>query len=324
MTRVLAVLEARDGRLRAVSNEIVTAARALADALGGTVEALVCAADEVVDASSVGVYGADTVGVLTHQAFARYSPDGFGEALAARAASSRAVVFAATATGRDLAPRVAARLERSLATEVTEVGVDGSAVTATRPVYAGKAHALVKLTGEPALLSVRPGVFTPREDARPGTLSIEPVTLSAAPRVVVREVKAPPSAQLDVAEASIVVSGGRGLQDPSNFAMLERLAAALGRDAAVGASRAVVDAGWRPHAEQVGQTGKTVSPQLYFAVGISGAVQHLAGMRTAKVIVAINKDRDAPIFKIADYGIVGDLFEIVPRLTEELEKIAAS
>jgi len=324
VTRVLAVLETRGGRLRRVSREIVTAARQLADELGASVEAVLCAASDVPDAASMAAHGADTIVTLTNQAFHHYSPEGFAEAIGSRVQTARAAVFAATATGRDLAPRVAARLGQPLATEVTETGVDGSAVTVTRPVYAGKALLRVRLMAVPALLSVRPSVFTPRDNPRPAKLATEPVELVSPPRVVVRELKAPPTAQLDVADASIVVSGGRGLQDPANFGLLERLAAALGREATVGASRAVVDAGWRPHAEQVGQTGKTVSPNLYFAVGISGAVQHLAGMRTAKVIVAINKDRDAPIFKIADYGIVGDLFEIVPKLVEELEKLRSS
>jgi electron transfer flavoprotein alpha subunit len=170
------------------------------------------------------------------------------------------------------------------------------------------------------VVSVRPNSVTPAEQRRPG--AVEKVALPEEPASGARTVavKEPERAALDVAEASIIVSGGRGLKEPQHFQMLEALAQAFGGGAAVGASRAVVDAGWRPHAEQVGQTGKTVSPNLYIAVGISGAIQHLAGMRTAKVIVAINKDKDAPIFKVADYGIVGDLFEVVPRLTEEIRK----
>ena len=231
------------------------------------------------------------------------------------------MLFPASATGRDLAPRVAAQLGVPLAGEVTELGWEGGAVVATRPVYAGKALLKIRITASPAVLSLRPSVFTPVERPRAGT--VESPTLASADvgRVVVREVKAAAQGALDVAEAPIVVSGGRGLKEPANFALLEELARAFGGKAAVGASRAVVDAGWRPHADQVGQTGKTVSPTLYVAVGISGAIQHLAGMRTAKVIVAVNRDKDAPIFKVADYGIVGDLFEIVPRLTEEIKKL---
>jgi electron transfer flavoprotein alpha subunit len=187
-------------------------------------------------------------------------------------------------------------------------------------VYAGKALLRVKVTAQPAVLSLRPNVFTPVERPKAGAAETVAVTVPAG-RVTVREIKAAEAGALDVAEATIVISGGRGLKEPANFKVVEELARAFGGRAAVGASRAVVDAGWRSHADQVGQTGKTVSPTLYIAVGISGAIQHLAGMRTSKVIVAINKDKDAPIFKVADYGVVGDLFEVVPKLTEEIKKL---
>ena len=308
---VLCVLETRDGALRKVSHEVVAAGRRI----GAKVDALVLASGPV----SGDLPSADRVLTATHADFARYNPDGFAETVAKHAGSYDAIVFAATATGKDLAPRVGAKLGVSVATDVTDLGVEGGKVIATRPVYAGKALQKVRLNGKPALVSVRPNTFV--ADGTAGgreTVSVE--VPSFTPRVVVKEVKAPAAAALDVSEATIIVSGGRGLKEPANFALLESLAAAIG-GAAVGASRAVVDAGWRDHAAQVGQTGKTVSPSLYIAVGISGAIQHLAGMRTSKVIVAINRDKDAPIFKVADYGIVGDLFEIVPRLTEEIRKL---
>ena len=324
MSDVLAVLEQRDGVVRKVSHEVVTGARRLADGFGGGagVEALLLAAGAARGADQLGGFGADRVVTLLNPAFGRYAPEGYARAIAdrVRGGGYAAVVFAASATGKDLAPRVAARLGRPLAQDVTDVSVSGGTVVAIRPVYAGKALLQVRVAGSPAVLSLRPSVFTPVQRPRAG--SQETVALEGSPgRVIVTEIKAAPAGTLDVAEAPIIVSGGRGLKEPANFKVLEELAAAFGGRAAVGASRAVVDAGWRPHADQVGQTGKTVSPTLYVAVGISGAIQHLAGMRTSKVIVAINKDKDAPIFKVADYGIVGDLFEVVPKLTEEIKKL---
>src|SRR6266702_2782414 len=294
---VLAVLEQRDGALRKVSHEAVTGARRLADGLGGAVEALVLGAGAVRGTDTLGGVGADTVVTATNPAFGRYAPEGFAQVVAERvkAGAFGAVVLAASATGKDLAPRVAAKLGVALAADATDIAVEADRVVVTRPIYAGKALLKVRLATQPAIVSLRPNVFTP--------------------------VQRPKAGALDVAEAPIVISGGRGLKEPANFKLLEELARAFGGKAAVGASRAVVDAGWRPHADQVGQTGKTVSPSLYVAVGISGAIQHLAGMRTSKVIVAINKDKDAPIFKVADYGIVGDLFEIVPKLTEEIKRL---
>ena len=322
MSNVLAILEQRGGTLRKVSNEVVTGARRLADALGGEVHALVCAAGPVSGADAAGRHGADKVITSTNAAFGQYAPEGYVRTIAehAEAGGYGAVVCAASAQGKDLAPRIAARLGVALAADITDVSVDGGAIVVTRPVYAGKALLKVKVVSKTAVLSLRPNVFTPVERPRPGI--VEAVAAAGdGGRVVVKGIKAAAAGALDVAEAPIVVSGGRGLKEPANFKLLEELAQAFGGRAAVGASRAVVDAGWRPHGDQVGQTGKTVSPSLYIAVGISGAIQHLAGMRTAKVIVAINKDKDAPIFKIADYGVVGDLFEIVPQLTAEIKKL---
>jgi len=325
MSHVLAVLEQRDGSLRKVSHEVVTGARRLADALGGEVHALVLGAGAVSGADAAGRYGADKVITATNAGFAQYAPEGCARAVAERAKGGAygAVVLAASAQGKDLAPRVAAKLGAPLAADVTDLGVDGGSVVVIRPVFAGKALLKVKVTASPAVVSLRPNVFTPVERPKAGTAETTAVAGDAG-RVVVKGIKAAAGGALDVAEAPIVVAGGRGLKEPANFKLLEELAQAFGGKAAVGASRAVVDAGWRPHGDQVGQTGKTVSPSLYIAVGISGAIQHLAGMRTAKVIVAINKDKDAPIFKVADYGIVGDLFEIVPQLTEAVRRLTSA
>jgi electron transfer flavoprotein alpha subunit len=321
MSAILAVTEQRDGALRKVSREVVWAARQLADQLGGTVDALVIGGPGVDAAGAgLGLVGADRVLVAADAAVARYAPDGYAATVAERVKASGylAVVVSATATGKDLAPRIAARLDAGLAADVTGIGAEGGKVTAVRPVYGGKAIQRIVFEGAPAVLSLRPNAYVVGTAAKAGT--VEQVPVAAAPaRVTVAEVKASEQGKLDVAEADIIVAGGRGMKAAEHFQLIEDLAKAFG-PAAVGASRAVVDAGWRPHAEQVGQTGKTVSPTLYVAVGISGAIQHLAGMRTSKVIVAINKDKDAPIFKAADYGIVGDLFEVLPRLIEEVRK----
>jgi len=230
-----------------------------------------------------------------------------------------AVLIAGTAMGRDLGPRIAARLGAPYFSDVKSIEGSGE-ITITRPMYSGKAIATVKITASPCVLSVPPNAFAAVEVAKDGT--VEEVAVPAAGdqlRANTVNVKEPETAVLDVSEASIVVSGGRGVKEEGDFKVVEELAAVL--NGAVGASRAVVDNGWRSHSEQVGQTGKTVTPNLYIALGISGAIQHLAGMRSSKVIVAVNKDPEAPIFKVADYGIVGDVMEVAPKLTEEIKKL---
>ena len=323
MAGILAVVEQRDGALRRISEEVVSAAAQLGEKLGAEVHAWLAGPPGVAGAAgALGKNGAARIFVLEDAAFRQYHPDALGQAIAdhIKQHSYDVVLFGGSSFGKDLAPRVAAKLDVPLATDATALEVEGSDVVVTRPVYAGRAIAQVAIQATPRIISVRPNMFRPQ--ARNGAGAVEKLAAQGLPqaRTTVREVKAAGDAKIDVAEAPIVVSGGRGLKGPENWHLLESLRDALGSTCALGASRAVVDAGWRPHAEQVGQTGKTVAPQLYFAVGISGAMQHLAGMRSARTIVAINKDPDAPIFKIADYGIVGDATEVLPRLIEELKQ----
>jgi electron transfer flavoprotein alpha subunit len=319
MANVFAFAEQRGGELRKVALETVTAARTLADATGGgEVHALLVGAPGIAArAATLGAHGADVVHVAEHPAFARANPEAAAALAAAliKQAGARAGVFPASAEGRDLAPRVAVKLGVGLVSDVTEISVVGDAIHVKHPTHTGKVIATLALTGNPAIIAVRPNVFAPKPNAKAGRVeTAAPPVDPAASRVVVTELRESGGAKLDLSEAPVIVSGGRGLKAAENFKLVEDLAAAFG-NAAVGATRAVTDDGWRPHSDQIGQTGRVVSPELYVAVGISGAIQHIAGMRTARTIVAINKDKEAPIFKVADYGIVGDVFEVVPALT---------
>ena len=324
MADVLIYLETAHGAdgavLKKPAAEVATAGRAIADALGGRLVAHVTgggAPDGV-----VGRRGGDPGYPGGGAAFGRLLRAPQAAALQAAIAKSepRAVVMAASVLGKELGAFVAGRLGWALMSDVVQTAVEGDRLTAVKPKYAGKALARLAAAG-PAVISLRPNAVQPQESPRePATEALE-VDAGAA-HVRLREVVAAGEKKLELTEADTIVAGGRGLGTPENWTLITDLAAVLG--AANGASRAVVDSGWRSHAEQVGQTGKTVSPNLYFALGISGAIQHLAGMSSSKCIVAINKDKDAPIFQVADYGIVGDVFEVVPVLTEELKGFLGS
>jgi electron transfer flavoprotein alpha subunit len=326
MGDVLAFIEHRDGTFRGVAREVVSAAAGVAQGLGGRVHALAVGAPGLsARAGDVQGYGAAGIRIAEHETLSKYEGEVYANVVAeaVRDSGYEAVLFAATAEGRDLAPRVAALLDVPLVTDVTGVRVEGGKVSVSRPVYAGTLIARVELDARPALLSIRPNVFQPAQHESGAQVDAFTPDIRVTPRARLVDFKAAEGGALDVSEATIVVSGGRGMKGPENWHVLEDLRDAIGSEAALGASRAVVDAGWRPHGEQVGQTGKTVSPKLYIAVGISGAIQHLAGMRTAGTIVAVNKDPDAPIFRVADYGIVGDVLDVVPRLAQEIRSLKA-
>lgn len=327
MADVLAFVERRDGRIGGTAFEVMATASRVARAMGGSAHALVLGGPGTsAGAAELARYGAATIAVGEHEALSEYGPEGYASVIVERVRQGGygAVMLSATSLGKDLAPRLAALLDVPLATDATGVDVVEGRVRVERPVYSGKAVAQLELDATPVLVSIRQNAFPAVESVGTGTVStFTPQVDPSAWRVRVLERKRAAEGAVDVSEATIIVSGGRGMKDPSNWHLLEALRDALGSGVALGASRAVVDAGWRAHPEQVGQTGKTVAPKLYVAVGISGAIQHLAGMRTAKTIVAINRDADAPIFAVADYGIVGDLFEILPRLTTEIAALKA-
>ena len=325
MANVLAFAETRGGELRKAGLVALAAARKLADATGGgEVHAIVAGAPGVAArAEELGRAGADVVVVVEHPALTNFDRESIAATIVARAraGSYRAIVLGFTAQGRDLGPRVAAQLDAPLVSDIIELGeASGDSLTVKHPGYANKVVIELTIAGPTAVISVRPTAFAPIKGERTARVeTMAPAADPAASRVKVKEVVEGAKGRPDLADAPIIVAGGRGLKAPENFKLVEELADAFG-NAAVGATRAVTDEGWRPHADQIGQTGRQVSPQLYVAVGISGAIQHLAGMRTSKTIVAINKDREAPIFKVADYGIVGDVLEIVPALTQAVRE----
>ena len=318
MANVLVFAETRGGEVRKVALEAVTAARQLADASGGgEVHALVFGAAGVgAKATSLGQYGADAVIAVEAPELAQFARESIAATIAERvkAGTYRAVVLGFSAQGRDLGPRVAAKLDAPIATDVTAVMVSGDSLTVKHPGYANKVIMTLVLTGSPVVVSIRPSAFTATESPRSARAESASLVAATGATVRVTEVVEGAKGRPDLGEASVIISGGRGLKAAENFKLVEELADAFG-NAAVGATRAVTDDGWRPHSDQIGQTGRQVSPQLYVAVGISGAIQHLAGMRSSKTIVAINKDKEAPIFKVADYGIVGDVLEVLPALT---------
>ncbi len=316
MNKILVFLEPNKNELKRTSYEVLTAARNLGLPVIGI---LVNGTEE--QANKVAEYGLQELIMAENSNLTNYSSMAYATIIsnAAKENNCDVLLFAGNSTGIELAPRVAAKLNAGYIADCVALSVENDNLVAKKPVYAGKAQITTQVETDVKVFSLRPNVFTAQPET--STLNINKYTAEYNDndlKVKVVDV-AKNEGKLDVLEADIIVSGGRGIKGPENYKLLEDLADVLG--AAVGASRAVVDAGWRPQSEQVGQTGKTVSPSLYIAAGISGAVQHLAGMSTSKIIVAINKDKDAPIFNVCDYGIVGDLFDIVPKLTEKLKAI---
>jgi len=318
---VLIIGETRNGEIRSVTADAASAGRSLADAVGGPCSALLIGSGIAGGAPGLGAYGVEKVFTAEDDALAVFTGSGWLTAVraAVEASDPAWIVLAATSTGKDLAPRIAAALGCGLAAAITGFETEGDTPVFARPVYAGKIFQQIRLTTPVGVVSVRPKAFD--VDAGRG-VEPEVVALAVAAPEIGEEadaVEAAAGTRVDLTEADRIVSGGRGMGGPENWPHLEALAEVLGAE--LGASRAVVDAGWRPHNEQVGQTGKTVTPQLYVAAGISGAMQHLAGMSRSKVIVAINRDAEAPIFGVADYGIVGNALEVLPRLAEELRAV---
>lgn len=317
MSKILVFIESANGKLKRSSQELLSAAKAS----GNAVVALGCGAAVKSLAAEVGQFGASELHVLTDSTYDQYNSDAFAFGVTEVIKKSGATIILASASslGKDLFPKVAAKLNSGIASDCIELKISGESVIAKKPLYAGKCFAQIEFQNSPyKIVLMRANQLPISSTGGASAQVIEHSDKKADLLTLIKEVVKGTSEKLDLTEANIIVSGGRGLKEAANFKLLNDLANVLG--ATVGASRAVVDAGWVSHDMQVGQTGKTVAPSLYIAVGVSGAIQHLAGMSGSKVIVAINNDANAPIFQKATYGIVGDLFDVVPKLTEEFKK----
>ncbi len=318
---VLVFAESSGPTFRKVAYEALTEGRRLADLLHAEEHALVIGNEIKNEIQQLTKYGADKILLAEDASLGLFHPDYYRQIMleTIKSTSPSIVLIPATSTGKDLAPRIAIHLGTGLASDTIKLDLEDDQLYATRPAYAGKVLLKVRIKNTPKIVTLRPNVFTAKEATNSRTPKIQQLEFQKPEsNIVVREFVSHGVKKVDLTEASIIVSGGRGMGGPENYRILEELADAIG--GVVGASRASVDAGWRPHSDQVGQTGRTVSPTLYIACGISGAIQHRVGMINSKVIVAINKDPEAPIFGFADYGIVGDVFEVVPALTQELKR----
>ena len=318
------VAEQRDGALRKISFELASTARKLADQTGDEVCAILLGSGIESLAAELGKYGVDKVFVGDNAAMEPYITEAHAAVVAkvVKENDPAILLLGASVQGKDLSARVAAKLATGLATDCTDVKIDGGKLVAIRPMYAGKCFGEVVTSTTPQMASLRPNVFPAAENAKAGTVvKVDAAVDAASIKSKILEIQKDTSGKVDLTEATVIVSGGRGMKGPEGYPILEELADVL--KGCVGASRAAVDAGWRPQKDQVGQTGKVVSPNLYIACGISGAIQHLAGMSSSKYIVAINKDAEAPIFTKADYGVVDDLFKVVPELTNACKKLLA-
>jgi len=317
---VLVIAEAKDGRLRNVTFETIAAGKTIAN--GGKISVAALGSSAASYSNELAHYGADEIILIQNKELDQYTPDGYAQVLTAliRDLQPDAILLGHTAIGKDIAPRVAARLGLGLITDCTQIEADGDEITFIRPIYAGKAFQKKRFTEGTLFATVRPNNIAPLDPDASRTASQREFSVEIKElRSLIKEVVKKAASGVDLSEAKIIVSGGRGVKSAEGFKPLQELANVLG--GAVGASRGACDAGYCDYSLQIGQTGKVVTPDLYIACGISGAIQHLAGMSNSKVIVAINKDPEAPIFQIADYGIVGDLFEVVPMLTEEFKKV---